>query len=161
MHRFTPLFAALLLFIPGAAQSQVQPGQTFTARVTEATDGDTYDVRRSAGGEVTIRLHGVDAPETSQPYGKAATRAARRYVGGKTVRLEVVDIGRYGRAVARINVQGGDHGRASIPHRKFLTCDRPDAGAPRVDFPLPQALGREKSTAEGELPHTFFTFLNS
>ena len=72
------------------------------------TDGDTCNVRRSSGDTVTIRLHGVDAPETSQPGGKAATRAARRYVSGRNVRVEVEDIGRYSRAVARTNVQGGD-----------------------------------------------------
>ncbi len=86
----------LLLATPAAAQ---EPGQTFTARVIEVTDGDTYDVRRSAGGEVTIRLHGVDAPESAQPYGTAATRAARRYVGGENVRVLVEDIDRYGRTV--------------------------------------------------------------
>ncbi len=74
----------------------------------------TYDVRRSAGGEVTIRLHGVDAPESSQSYGTAATRAAQRYVGGKGVRVAVEEIGRYGRAVASIEVQGGDLGAMLI-----------------------------------------------
>ncbi|WP_081580620.1 thermonuclease family protein [Salinibacter ruber] len=74
----------------------------------------TYDVRRSLGGEVTIRLHGIDAPESAQPYGTAATRAARRYVGGKDVRVAVEEIGRYGRAVASIEVQGGDLGAMLI-----------------------------------------------
>ena len=111
------LLTALFLFgtvAPASAQVQVEPGQTFTARVLEVTDGDTYDVRRSVGGEVTIRLHGVDAPESSQPYGRAATRAARRIVGGKDVRASVEDIGRYGRAVARIEVGGGDLGALLI-----------------------------------------------
>ncbi|MCS4051298.1 thermonuclease family protein [Salinibacter ruber] len=117
MQRFRLLLAAIILCgaVPlSAAQAQVQPGQTFTARVTEVTDGDTYDVRRSANGEVTIRLHGVDAPESSQSYGTAATRAARRYVGGKDVRVSVEEIGRYGRAVASIEVQGGDLGAMLI-----------------------------------------------
>jgi hypothetical protein len=35
-------------------------------------------------------------------------------VGGKNVRVQVEDIGRYGRAVARINVQGGDLGAMLI-----------------------------------------------
>lgn len=109
------VLALLVLFTatPGA-QAQVEPGQTFTARVVEVTDGDTYDVRTSAGQTVTIRLHGVDAPEADQPGGRAATRAAREYVGGENVRVEVVDIGRYGRAVARIDIQGGDLGALLI-----------------------------------------------
>jgi endonuclease YncB( thermonuclease family) len=64
----------------------VEPGQSFTGQVVEVTDGDTYDVRRSIGGAVTIRLHGVDAPESSQPYGTVATKTARRLAQGKNVR---------------------------------------------------------------------------
>jgi endonuclease YncB( thermonuclease family) len=104
------LAALLLALAPPAHAQSVAPGQTFTARVASVTDGDTYDVRRSTGGTVTVRLHGVDAPESDQPYGAAATRAARRYVAGKRVRVTVEDIGAYGRAVASIEVQGGDLG---------------------------------------------------
>jgi endonuclease YncB( thermonuclease family) len=102
--------AALLLASPATAraQAQVEPGQTFTARVVEVTDGDTFDVRQSGGRAATIRLWGVDAPETSQPYGLQAVSKARQYVGGKTVEVTVEEIGRYGRAIASVEVQGGD-----------------------------------------------------
>jgi endonuclease YncB( thermonuclease family) len=112
--------ATLLIAGPDSANGQaqgdapVEPGQTFTGRVVEVTDGDTFGVRRSIGGEVTIRLHGIDAPESAQSYGRAATRAARRIIGGKNVRVAVEDIGRYGRAVARIEVGGGDLGALLI-----------------------------------------------
>lgn len=105
-----PVLLALLLVAPVAHAQSVAPGQTFSARVVEVTDGDTYEVRRSSGGTVTVRLHGVDAPESTQPYGPAATRAARRYVEGARVRVTVEDIGAYGRAVASVAVQGGDLG---------------------------------------------------
>jgi endonuclease YncB( thermonuclease family) len=113
------LLAALLLTtaVPSSFAQQsapVEPGQTFTGRVAEVTDGDTFELRRPTGGTVTIRLHGVDAPETSQSYGTAATRAARRYVGGENVRAHVEDIGRYGRAVASLEVHGGDLGAMLI-----------------------------------------------
>ena len=116
------LFAALLLVAAPSSFAQdapsdrapARPGQTFTGRLVEVTDGDTYTVRRSIGGTVTIRLRGVDAPESAQSYGTAATRAARQYVGGKSVRVAVEEIGRYGRAVASIQVQGGDLGAMLI-----------------------------------------------
>lgn len=109
------LLAALLLALaPGAHAQSVAPGQTFTAQVTSVTDGDTYDVHRSTGGTVTVRLYGVDAPESDQSYGPAATRAARRHVGGTRVRVTVEDIGSYGRAVARVEVQGEDLGAMLI-----------------------------------------------
>lgn len=65
--RSARFFVALLLILatvglagPPRAHAQVEAGQTFSARVVDVTDGDTFDVKRSAGGEVTIRLHGVD-----------------------------------------------------------------------------------------------------
>jgi endonuclease YncB( thermonuclease family) len=108
------LFAALLLAFVPSSFAQVEPGQSFTARVVDVKDGDTFDVKRSAGGEVTIRLHGVDTPESAQPYGQEATQKAQQYIGGKSVRVSVEGIGRYGRAVARIEVQGGDLGAMLI-----------------------------------------------
>lgn len=113
MDRFAPLFAALLLhlFAPFSTLGQsVEPGQAFMGKVVSVTDGDTYDVKRPSRQEVTVRLHGVDAPESGQPYGREATQKARQYVGGKRVRVSVVETGRYGRAVARVTVQGGDLG---------------------------------------------------
>lgn len=112
------LFAALLLFAAPSSFAQqgapVEPGQTFSGLVVDVTDGDTFNVRRSIGGAVTIRLHGVDAPESAQSYGTAATRAARQYVGGKSVRVSVEEIGRYGCAVASVEVGGGDLGAMLI-----------------------------------------------
>ncbi len=111
------LFAALLLFAASSTFAQdapVEPGQTFSGLVVDVTDGDTFGLRRSIGGAVTIRLHGVDAPESTQSYGTAATRAARQYVGGKSVRVSVEEIGRYGRAVARVEVQGAGLGAMLI-----------------------------------------------
>jgi endonuclease YncB( thermonuclease family) len=120
MNRALACLFAALLFATAAGSSfaqdraSVEPGQTFTARVVEVTDGDTYDVERSIGGTVTIRLHGVDAPESSQPFGGRATRRARQLLQGENIRVSVEDVGRYGRAVARVEVQGGDLGAMLI-----------------------------------------------
>ena len=121
LSRPTQLALLLAFLLPVGALSSsaqesapVEPGQTFTGRVVEVTDGDTFELRRSIGGTVTVRLHGIDAPESAQPYGTAATRAARRLAQGKDVRAEVEDIGRYGRAVARVETQGADLGAMLI-----------------------------------------------
>lgn len=82
--------------------------RVLTGRVVEVKDGDTFEVQQSEGTTVTVRLWGVDAPEDDQPYGSAATEAARRYIRGKNVRLFVEeDTDRYGRIVARVEVEGG------------------------------------------------------
>ena len=111
MRRLCPLLTAVLLALAitttDTAAQTVEPGQSFTGKVVSITDGDTYDVDRPDGPAVTVRLWGVDAPESSQPYGDDATWAARQLVGGETVRATVEEIGRYGRAVAHLTVQGG------------------------------------------------------
>ena len=111
MRRFALVVFLSSLAAPAAAQ---QPGQSYTARVTAVTDADTYDVRTSEGTAFTVRLWGVDAPESSQPYGLRATRIARRYVQDTNVRVVIEDIGRYGRAIASVEVQGGSLGQMLV-----------------------------------------------
>ncbi|WP_103030004.1 thermonuclease family protein [Salinibacter altiplanensis] len=115
VHSFRQLLTAvaLALALPLSSVAQ-QPGQTYTARVQSVTDGDTYDVRVSEGQTFTVRLWGTDAPESSQPYGSDATSRARQLAGGSTVRVSVEEMGRYGRAVARIEMGGGDLGAMLI-----------------------------------------------
>ena len=103
-----PLIVLVLVLVAALPAKAQEPGQTYTARVTSVSDGDTYDVRSSNSQSFTVRLWGVDAPESAQPYGTESTRKARGYVSDQTVRVVVEEIGRYGRAVARIEVSGGD-----------------------------------------------------
>ena len=112
--RWTLLFAfaaSASICSPALAQ---KAGDVFTARVVDVKDGDTVEVLRSSGQTVDVRIFGIDAPESNQSYGSASTRAARRYVGGKSVRVRVEDVDRYGRAVSRIEVQGGTLGELLV-----------------------------------------------
>jgi endonuclease YncB( thermonuclease family) len=56
---------------------------------------------------VAVRLHGIDAPEMGQPFGRAAKQAASRYAFGRVARVRITDVDRYGRAVGRVTVAGG------------------------------------------------------
>lgn len=77
------------------------------------SDADTLDV-----GQVTVRLFGIDAPETDQKCkrangkewscGKWATRQARRQFQNKTATCQPINIDRYGRTVARCFYNGQD-----------------------------------------------------
>ena len=73
--RLAALFACLLLFAGAPSASAQAPGQTLTGRVTDVRDGDTIELRTSTGKAITVRLWGVDAPESSQRYGAAALLA--------------------------------------------------------------------------------------
>lgn len=70
--RFRSVLFAVLAFLftlPAAydAAAQVEPGQTFNARVVEV--GDAYRGPHTIGRKMTIRLYGTDASESAQPSG--------------------------------------------------------------------------------------------
>lgn len=76
-----------------------------TLRAVEVTDGDTFKAAGSGGNIVTVRVWGIDAPESGQPYGPPATRAAREIIGGSLADLHVQDTGPYGRYIARVQTE--------------------------------------------------------
>jgi len=75
-------------------------------------DGDTIEINR-----IRIRLHGIDAPESSQtcavngepaPCGRQAARALADKIGARPVRCIRRDTDAYGRAVAVCHADGRD-----------------------------------------------------
>lgn len=80
-------------------------------KVTKVTDGDTIHVT-IGGKNVTIRIIGIDTPETHDPrkpvqcYGPEASAQAGRLLGGKSVYLEYDDTqgrtDKYGRTLAYV-----------------------------------------------------------
>lgn len=85
---------------------------TLTLEVLDITDGDTLVVGDSDGSAFNVRVWGIDAPEAEQPYGPAATKAARQLIGGETVRLHVEDTGPYGRLITRVRTDDVDLGQS-------------------------------------------------
>lgn len=94
----------------GASRHTAAP----SARVIEAIDGDTIVVALADGSRDTVRLLGVDTPETHHPtkpvecYGPAAAAFTKRRLTGRVVTLEgdveARDI--YGRRLAYVVVDG-------------------------------------------------------
>lgn len=79
---------------------------TFDAKVVGISDGDTIRVlRKTKDGtldEVKVRLHGIDCPETGQPFGSVAKKATSALVFDHVVTVVAVDTDRYGRTVATV-----------------------------------------------------------
>ena len=78
----------------------------FTGKVVGVTDGDTIKVMRD-GRSVTIRLHGIDAPEKSQSFGSTAKRFVSNACFGQNVTVIEHDTDRYGRLVAELRLADG------------------------------------------------------
>jgi endonuclease YncB( thermonuclease family) len=81
---------------------QALRGDVIVGRVVSIADGDTLTVLDKSDLQYRIRLFGIDAPEKTQPFGKQSKKNLADKVFGETVRVEVVDIDRYGREVGRI-----------------------------------------------------------
>ncbi|WP_326838683.1 thermonuclease family protein [Roseobacter sp. MH60115] len=98
------------LWLPGG----VLAGNAFSGAV-RVIDGDTVDV-----GDVRVRLHGIDAPETDQTCrteqgqvwacGKWVTDQVTTLFGGRMAECTPVTTDKYNRTVARCTVAGQDVG---------------------------------------------------
>jgi micrococcal nuclease len=83
-------------------------------RVVQVLDGDTIVVRRGGGADETVRLLGVDTPETHHPtkpvqcYGPEAAAYTTRRLFGQVVQLEddVEHHDLYGRRLAYVFLDG-------------------------------------------------------
>jgi len=83
--------------------------------VTRVVDGDTFKIDAGAGKDDTVRLLGVDTPETVkpdapvEPYGPEASDFAKRLLTGRTVCLEtdVRERDPYGRLLAYAYLEDG------------------------------------------------------
>jgi micrococcal nuclease len=87
-------------------EQQAAATERFSARVVGIANGDTITVLERRR-EVKVRLHGIDCPEGSQPWGKRAKQFASGLAFGRVVRIEVMDTDRYGRTVAKVYLPDG------------------------------------------------------
>ena len=117
-RRIWPVLLVALI-LAGAARSSAA-GSVPLYNVTRVFDGDTIRVK-GAGGAETVRLLGIDAPETSkghgepgQPYSRKSQRHLAGLVLNRLVTLEVYGRDRYGRSLAVVYRDGEDINRAML-----------------------------------------------
>jgi len=77
----------------------------FSAKVIAVMDGDTVLIKRD-NGVLKIRLTDIDAPEKAQPFGETSKRALSDMVLGKLINIDSQAMDKYGRMVARLEVDG-------------------------------------------------------
>jgi endonuclease YncB( thermonuclease family) len=92
----------VLLFLDSPASAA-----DYSARVAGISDGDTITVLMAGNRQVKVRLWGIDAPETGQPFGSRAKQAASSLAFGKSVIVRERDTDRYGRTVAEVILPDG------------------------------------------------------
>lgn len=79
---------------------------TRSGKVVRIRDGDSLVVL-SGGVEIDVRLHGIDAPELGQAYGRRAKRRAGELAFGKEVRFDARGTDSYGRTLAEVLLPDG------------------------------------------------------
>lgn len=75
------------------------PAYDLSGRVVKVNDGDTITILDANQTQHKVRLYGIDTPEYTQPYSRAATKTLAGLVQGEGVGVDVKDTDSYGRAV--------------------------------------------------------------
>jgi endonuclease YncB( thermonuclease family) len=125
----TPTSAPTAVPTPTATPTPQPAATRRSARIVRVIDGDTLRVRLSSGRQITVRLIGIDTPETKRPGvavecgGTAASAYMRRiaFQRNRGRRVTVVSdpsqdtTDRYGRTLAYLDAGGkGDLGRLML-----------------------------------------------
>ena len=97
----------LLLIISFILIAGCNPVPKDVYKVVKIKDGDTIELLSSDFQNITVRLAGIDCPEKSQAYGKAAKQFTALLCFGKDVKILGDEHDRYGRTVATILLTDG------------------------------------------------------
>ena len=76
--------------------------------IIKVIDGDSLRIRIGDSSPLDVRLYGIDAPEYGQKYGKEAHDFLSKAITKNPIKkLEIIDMDRYGRAVAILYLADG------------------------------------------------------
>ncbi len=100
------IVTVIVLFAVGSGSTE--PEKTVTWKVVGVSDGDTLTALDEDNKQHKVRLHGIDAPEIGQPFGTKSREALGQLTVKKTVTLRLHGRDRYGRDLARVEVDGRD-----------------------------------------------------
>jgi endonuclease YncB( thermonuclease family) len=98
----------LLAAILAAALPTAGAADTLTGRVVAIQDGDTLTLLDGYKQQHRIRLFGIDAPESGQPFRERSRQNLAALAFQREARLDCPTIDHYGRKVCRVLVDGKD-----------------------------------------------------
>ena len=88
--------------------TNILSGETIFTAVSRVIDGDTIEILKD-DEFVKVRLHGVDAPERSQKYGKEATDKVIELLRPvNMISVNILDKDIYGRYIATVHTNDED-----------------------------------------------------
>lgn len=120
------LGTTLLLFSTTALSA------TLEASRVRVIDGDTLEVIPKNRQSERIRLLGIDAPESSQVYGKEATKTLEKCVASGKVKIQYRERDKYSRILGKVWSNGVDCNLYQVKigsawHYKYFQNQQPPA----------------------------------
>lgn len=110
-----------IMAAPGSAFAQdasraetLRSRVAFAARATGVADGDTVTVIDETAVKHRIRIAGIDAPESAQPFGSESRAQLAALLAGRKLQVEPIKRDPFGRLVANLSVDGSDVGLAMV-----------------------------------------------
>ena len=103
-----------VLAIALSAAALCASAETLRGLAIHVSDGDTVTVLINGHDSIRVRLSGIDAPESRQPFGTRSRQLMSRLVKGRDVVVHVVDRDTYGRYVARLETEDADAGEKML-----------------------------------------------
>lgn len=88
--------------MPRSCKDNEQPPQLLEGICVGVSDGDSLHLELPDGERVRVRLYGIDAPEKDQECALAARKKLGKLIYDKEIRVEVLDVDKYGRYVGKV-----------------------------------------------------------
>ena len=88
--------------MPSPCKDNEQPPQLLEGICVGVSDGDSLHLELPDGERVRVRLYGIDAPEKDQECALAARKKLGKLIYDKEIRVEVLDVDKYGRYVGKV-----------------------------------------------------------
>lgn len=88
--------------MPLSCKDNEQPPQLLEGICVGVSDGDSLHLELPDGERVRVRLYGIDAPEKDQECALAARKKLGKLIYDKKIRVEVLDVDKYGRYVGKV-----------------------------------------------------------
>ncbi len=113
---------------------QANAPKTLVGKVVNVVDGDTLIIVDEARQQYKIRLEGIDAPETAQPYSTQSREALSKKVFQQEVKIKWKEKDKYGRILGQIYLDGHWVNNAMLEegwawHYKYFSKDQRLAAA--------------------------------
>lgn len=88
--------------MPRSCKDNEQSPQLLEGICVGVSDGDSLHLELPDSERVRVRLYGIDAPEKDQECALAARKKLGKLIYDKEIRVEVLDVDKYGRYVGKV-----------------------------------------------------------